>query len=387
MLTGRQRLGPGPDAPSPENTGEGNLRYGRQPHPSCLWLAGYLSCTRVSFSPSQADCQQTRMNPTSSSDLAIIIPAYKEQFLAEALRSLSQQTNKDFSVYIGDDGSPQNLRPIVDAFSSDLRLNYHRFPNNMGAENLVRQWSRCVELAKNEKWVWLFSDDDIASPNCVEAFRGRSSNEGGDVYRFNTCVIDQQGKLKSGSLKSPDFESSEEMAYHLLYWQRGNSMPDHIFSRDVYERAGGFVYTPYAQGADWATSILFSKQQGMRVVQAGMISWRQSGMNISSTASHRRKEVMRGHYCFIEWVLTHFRYLNGEPRHGISFQMIQEAALYNLHAVIAQHYKGLSPSQYSEHLDFLRRVFGFSVARAMKELARLVLKTSVAAFKTESKAA
>lgn len=327
------------------------------------------------------------MNPRRSSDLAVIIPAYKERFFAEALRSLSQQTNKNFTVYVGDDCSPQALRPIAESFASELSIRYHRFPDNIGSENLVRQWNRCVRLAADEKWIWIFSDDDLASPNCVEAFYRHSASDQGEVYRFNTCVIDQDGKLKSGTLRSPDFESSEEMAYHLLYWQRGNSMPDHIFTREVYERCGGFVDTPFAQGADWATSILFSKETGMRVIQDGLISWRQSGMNISSTASARRKEVMGGHYRFIEWILNHFKYLQAAPKNNISFDKIHEAALYNLHAVIAQHYKGLSPSQYSEHVDFLRRVFGLSMTRSMRQLARLVVKTSVAAMKSERKAA
>jgi len=327
------------------------------------------------------------MKPSSPSDLAVVIPAYKERFFAEALTCLSQQTNQNFTVYVGDDASPQNLCSIAQSFSQKLRLHYHRFPENIGSKNLVHQWKRCVDLTRNERWIWLFSDDDLASPNCVESFYRYSAAHPADVYRFNTHVIDEFGKQKSGSLRSPDFESSEEMAYHLLYWQRGNSMPDHVFSREVYNRTGGFVYTPYAQGADWATSILFSKDKGMYVVQDGLISWRQSGINISSTASAHRREVMGGHYCFIEWVLAHFSYLRTAPRHGISFDKIHEAAFYNLHAVIAQHYKGLSPSQYTEHIDFLRRVFGFSRARSVRELARLVLKTSVAAIKAERKAA
>ena len=36
-------------------------------------------------------------------NLAIIIPAYKGAYLKRTLDSLVQQTNKNFSVYIGDD--------------------------------------------------------------------------------------------------------------------------------------------------------------------------------------------------------------------------------------------------------------------------------------------
>ena len=48
--------------------------------------------------------------------LAIIIPAYEEEFLAETLESLANQTNMDFNVYVGDDCSPFDLGKIVDSF-------------------------------------------------------------------------------------------------------------------------------------------------------------------------------------------------------------------------------------------------------------------------------
>ena len=45
--------------------------------------------------------------------LAIVIPAYKRDFLAETLQSLVNQTNQHFHLYIGDDHSPYNLKEVV----------------------------------------------------------------------------------------------------------------------------------------------------------------------------------------------------------------------------------------------------------------------------------
>ena len=45
--------------------------------------------------------------------LAIVIPAYKSTFLAAALDSIAAQTCQDFTLYIGDDCSPNNLEEIV----------------------------------------------------------------------------------------------------------------------------------------------------------------------------------------------------------------------------------------------------------------------------------
>ena len=48
--------------------------------------------------------------------LAIIIPAYKATFLSAALDSISAQTCKDFTLYVGDDCSPEPIGNIVEQY-------------------------------------------------------------------------------------------------------------------------------------------------------------------------------------------------------------------------------------------------------------------------------
>ena len=50
---------------------------------------------------------------TRQNNLAIVIPAYKATFLAAALDSIAAQTCRDFTLYIGDDCSPNNLGDIL----------------------------------------------------------------------------------------------------------------------------------------------------------------------------------------------------------------------------------------------------------------------------------
>ena len=85
--------------------------------------------------------------------LAIIIPAYKPNYLAETLESLAVQTNKNFRVYVGDDASPHDIKKIVDEFHNTLDIRYHRFEENMGAFSLVKQWERCVELSDEQLFI------------------------------------------------------------------------------------------------------------------------------------------------------------------------------------------------------------------------------------------
>ena len=108
--------------------------------------------------------------------LAIIIPAYKAMYLESTLNSFVSQTESNFNIYIGDDDSPEDIYSIVEKFRHKLNIEYIKFGENIGSKSLTKQWERCVEMS-NEEWIWLFSDDDIASPHCVEVFYKTVNND------------------------------------------------------------------------------------------------------------------------------------------------------------------------------------------------------------------
>jgi glycosyltransferase involved in cell wall biosynthesis len=279
-----------------------------------------------------------------NSRLAVIIPAYKDRFLEKTLLSLVNQTNRDFKVYIGDDNSPHDLKSICDKYVSQLDMVYVKFENNIGAKDIVNQWVRCIELSKEEQWIWLFSDDDIADSDCVEKFYStiKADNAGFDVYRFNTRVINDDDKYLGEAVESPFVDTSANMAYNILMGRRGNSMPDHIFSRRIYQKYG-FVKTDWAQGADWATSIQFSSEKGICTIPGAKVNWRLGNYNISGTIhQHDRAKKIKGHIQCLTWIINHFQYMEKQQDAELSYQSIIDAARINLNMIILNHYKGLS---------------------------------------------
>ena len=99
--------------------------------------------------------------------IAIVIPAYKCRFLRQTLDSIVVQTCRSFTVYIGDDASPERLDKIVESYQNKVNLVYHRFSENMGGKDLVAHWERCIQLSA-EPFIWLFSDDDLMPADGVE---------------------------------------------------------------------------------------------------------------------------------------------------------------------------------------------------------------------------
>lgn len=308
-----------------------------------------------------------------SVELAIIIPAFKAKYFRYSLESLRKQTRKDFNIYVCDDDSPDDLKSIVDEFI-DLPIIYHKFKNNLGCTDLVGQWNRCVSISNSERWICLFSDDDIMDSRCVEKFYEIKSNSHVEVFRFNTIIIDENNQSFYPAVFGPSFETSESMAYYLLMGERGNSMPDHIFSRNVYEKNGGFVKTDFGQAADWATSILFSKEKGIQIIPNAILYWRRSDLNITSNAFKNREVTIKGYYQFIYWVVNHFAYLKNNENEITYFQMIQ-AIRANFLIVIIKHYKGLSLNQYRKTFYLMRTYLQLSRIQCLFYFIKIFSKT------------
>jgi glycosyltransferase involved in cell wall biosynthesis len=162
--------------------------------------------------------------------LAIVIPYYKINYFEETLKSLSNQTDKRFKVYIGDDNSCDNPLEIIKKYSSNLNIKYEKFNNNLGSISLVKQWNRCLGLLGNETWVMILGDDDVVSNNMVEGFyanyekiKNRTA-----VVRFATYKIDDASNIYSKLYTHPEIENSINIITH----KKRSSLSEYVFRRD-----------------------------------------------------------------------------------------------------------------------------------------------------------
>ncbi|NDK56316.1 glycosyltransferase family 2 protein [Pontibacter fetidus] len=235
-------------------------------------------------------------------DLAIVIPAYKAKYLHDCLNSISEQTCKNFTVYIGDDNSPENLKSIVDGFNNRIDLIYYKFEENLGSYSLVKHWARSISLTIGEKWLWLFSDDDLMSKNCVESFyNSLVTNPDSNLFRFNLRKIDKDGR-EIGELIHYTDETGWEYASAYVAGKRFSTVVEYIFSKSTYNNCNGFVEFPAAWGSDIASWINFSKESKIVTIPNGQIYWRLSGTNISSNSGFFRNEKFQADYLFALWL-------------------------------------------------------------------------------------
>ena len=81
--------------------------------------------------------------------VTIAIPAYKTEFLAQAIHSAMMQTYNNFEIIVVDDCSPNGVRAVIEEFN-DARISYYRNEKNVGKDDPSRNWQRCLEVAKGE---------------------------------------------------------------------------------------------------------------------------------------------------------------------------------------------------------------------------------------------
>jgi len=236
--------------------------------------------------------------------LAVIIPAFKGDFLARTLESLLRQTDQRFNIYVCDDASPADIEAITRSVLGARPHTYKRFENNLGSVSIAKHWDRCVALAR-EPWIWLFSDDDLMETGCVEAFYRFLETEGEatDLLRFDGWIVDEHDKITELFPANLDGESWLAFAYGRLMGWRSSFMQQLVFRRSALEEAGGFLDLPLGWSADDAAIIAVGRRRPLRRVPGARIYWRRSRKNLAPDRSLKvRKNKLRAICLFLRWL-------------------------------------------------------------------------------------
>lgn len=252
--------------------------------------------------------------------LAIIVPAYKDSYLYKTLLSIAKQSNTNFNLYICNDSSPYNIENVLSIFrqETDKDFTYIKFEENLGATNLVKHWERCVDQTQGEEWIWLFSDDDLMEPDCVQNFYNTINTKvENDILRFDLTIINSDDSVRRVCRNYPQNMSTETFFSQLYSGKIDARMPEFILRRTKYEQIGRYVEFDLAWRSDNATVLAMSYPYGIRTIQGSRILWRYSCDNISGKKGNlsisQRKDESTIH--FFNWVDSYFK------NNGLSYKL------------------------------------------------------------------
>lgn len=226
--------------------------------------------------------------------LAIVIPAYKIDYFEQCLESIAQQTNSNFILYVGIDGSPSDFETIIEKFAGSIQVHYKRFEDNLGKIDLVAHWERCINLVKDEEWIWLFSDDDFMDANCVESFyNALNDNTGFDLFHFDILQVDQHNQLVRTGSDFPKIFKIEDFIKKRLNHNLMSLVVEYIFKRKKFDEVGGFQKFDLAWGTDDCTWIKIAFDKGICNLESAKVYWRRSERNISTIKDY---EILKRKY-------------------------------------------------------------------------------------------
>ncbi len=191
--------------------------------------------------------------------VSIVVPAYNhEDFIGGALRSCVDQTYQRLEIIIVNDGSKDNTGKICKDFvAADDRIRYFEHPNR-GAHVAINEGIRIA----SGSYVAILNSDDIFPATKIERCIKRVQEEQGlGLISGKVEFVDQKGRI----LKKGVEVDWLRRAYGFL--GRSGLFPLSIlnenfvattsnmfFSKDLWERTGGFQPLRYCHDLDFLLS-------------------------------------------------------------------------------------------------------------------------------------
>jgi len=224
--------------------------------------------------------------------LAIVIPYYKLIFFDETLRSLSDQTDKRFKVYIGDDESPDDVSVLLQQYEDRFDFVYYRFENNLGNVSLTQHWERCIALSSKEQWIMILGDDDVLKSNVVESFYANLNEivcNDINVVRFSTTVDQDNSEFKEYKAIHPKFETISDFYYRKFKGHTRSSLSEYIFRREAYDK-NRFKNYPLAWHSDDKAWLDFSDNRPIFTINEAEVVIRISNHSISGKTNDKTQK-------------------------------------------------------------------------------------------------
>ncbi|WNM20252.1 glycosyltransferase family 2 protein [Flavobacterium capsici] len=247
--------------------------------------------------------------------LAIVIPYYKLTYFDDTLESLSNQSDKRFKVYIGDDASPENPERLLEIYKDKFEFVYHRFNENLGGTSLAKQWERCIGLTNNEDWIMVLGDDDVLDKTVVASFYKNEKifYNKTNVIRFATKKIFGSKVKEDDAFTHPIWEDAADAFYRKFNKTSRSSLSEYIFSKETFLKYGFYNY-PLAWNSDDRAWLDFSDNKPIYTINESCVYFRISDYNISGKKDNillkNKSEIQ--FYKFI--VFNKLNYFNNEQK-------------------------------------------------------------------------
>lgn len=245
--------------------------------------------------------------------VSILIPAYKAKFLKESISSALMQTYTNIEVVVVNDDSPEQIDEIVNSFA-DSRLRYYKNTVNIGGKDPVANWNHCLSLAKGD-YFSILCDDDLYEPDFVNSLIGLANKYSKCcVFRARARKIDAYGNTIDFYPACPEWENAADYLIDLEGRYRYQTISEFLFKKNYVCSLGGFSPFPKAWLADYQSVVKFGAENGIVSCCDILVSFRVSGLNISSQENKNILDKVVAENFYSRWLNDFSKSLDKDRR-------------------------------------------------------------------------
>jgi glycosyltransferase involved in cell wall biosynthesis len=221
--------------------------------------------------------------------VSVVMPAYNAQpWIADTISSLLAQSFEDFELLIGDDGSTDDTKSIIEShMKKDARIKLHALNHGgvVRARNMLLQASR-------GQYVMFHDADDLSVPERmhrqVQYLREHANTVAVSckISKFKGALVWPEAIDVS---KPPQLRPRSSKLSSLGYHKKNFPFPACMVRTDVAQNIGGF--RPYFSFAEDADFIYRLEEQGeLAVLDETLFLYRQHASNTSKRAPYLQTE-------------------------------------------------------------------------------------------------
>ncbi len=223
--------------------------------------------------------------------VSILIPAYRERFFGEALRSALAQHGPSMEIVVSDDSSGGAIEAAVRA-CGDSRVAYSR---NLPALGFEANFTHCLEHSRGDL-VKFLNDDDRLRPDCVASLAAAfDANPDIVLATSRRVVIDENGAPRAGlPATSP--------VSHVSCTMSGRELGDFALVNGL-----NLVGEP--------TTVMF-RRSAVAIEAAGIFCWNGRHYHCLADLSLWLRLLARGDAYYFSPVLSEYRVHPGQEQRG-----------------------------------------------------------------------
>jgi len=247
--------------------------------------------------------------------LAIVIPFYKIDFFEETLKSVSLQTNKHFTLYIGNDASSNDPKPMIEKYFESDSYYYFNYSENLGGKNLVLQWERIMKNI-SEEWFQILGDDDMLPFNFVDKFYTslhQANKEKINVIKFPLKIIDEENNC----YRKFSFRKSMIDRYDFLTARSEHSILSSL-SENIFRTQSFLKYRirqfPLAWHSDDCMIFEYAENHKILYIEETFVFVRMSKKNISSQTDNAATKAAATNEFYVYIIANYYKKFSSEQK-------------------------------------------------------------------------